>query len=71
MIGVTASASAIVYLVRGGIDPYVAGPTVLGVYVGATIGSLTAHRVDVRGLRILFGVVLIFTAWQMVGRALG
>ena len=27
MIGVTAAASAVVYLVRGGIDPYIAGPT--------------------------------------------
>ena len=26
MIGITASASAIIYLLRGGIDPYVAGP---------------------------------------------
>jgi len=71
MIGVTASASAIIYLSRGGIDPYVAGPTVLGVFVGATIGSRTAHRVDVRALRLLFAAVLVYTAWQMLGRALG
>ena len=67
MIGITASASAIIYLLRGGIDPYVAGPTAVGVFVGATIGSRTAHRVDVRVLRILFVGVLLFTAWQMAG----
>ena len=38
MIGVTAAASAIVYLLRGGIDPYVAGPTAVGVFVGALVG---------------------------------
>ena len=35
MIGITAAASAIIYLLRGGIDPYVAGPTAVGVFVGA------------------------------------
>ncbi len=71
MIGITASASAIIYLLRGGIDPYVAGPTAVGVFIGATIGSRAAHRVDVRVLRFLFVGVLLFTAWQMAGRALG
>jgi len=71
MIGITASASAIIYLQRGGIDPYVAGPTAVGVFIGATIGSRVAHRVDVRVLRFLFVGVLLFTAWQMAGRALG
>ena len=70
MIGVTASASAIIYLLRGEIDPLVAGPTVLGVFVGATVGSRSAHRVDVRVLRLLFVVVVLYTAWQMIGRAL-
>jgi uncharacterized membrane protein YfcA len=69
MIGITASTSAIVYLLRGGIDPFVAGPTALGVFLGATIGSRTAHRVDVRALRLLFVVVLLYTALQMALRA--
>ena len=70
MIGVTASASAIIYLVRGGIDPYVAGPTAIGVFLGATLGSRTAHRIDLRVLRILFVVVLSWTAFEMIRRAL-
>ncbi|MFI5226931.1 MAG: sulfite exporter TauE/SafE family protein [Candidatus Limnocylindrales bacterium] len=70
MIGVTASASAIIYLARGGIDPYVAGPTAIGVFVGASVGSRVAGRVDVRVLRILFTVVLLFTAFEMLQRAL-
>jgi len=71
MIGVTASASAIIYLMRGGIDPLVAGPTALGVFVGATLGSRTAQRIDARVLRALFVVVLLYTAIEMARRALG
>jgi uncharacterized membrane protein YfcA len=70
MIGITAAASAIIYLLRGGIDPYVAGPTAVGVFLGASLGSRTVHRVDVRVLRLLFIAVLLVTAWQMAGRAL-
>jgi uncharacterized membrane protein YfcA len=71
MIGITASTSAIVYLIRGGIDPYVAGPTVVGVFLGATLGSRTAHRIDLRLLRFLFVAVLLYTAFEMARRALG
>lgn len=71
MIGITASASAIIYLFRGGLDPYVAGPTAIGVFLGASVGSRVAHRVDVRLLRFLFSAVLLYTAWQMLVKALG
>lgn len=71
MIGVTASASAIIYLLRGGIDPLVAGPTALGVFIGASIGSRAAQRIDARVLRLLFVVVLLYTALEMARRALG
>lgn len=71
VIGVTAIASAIIYLVNGAVDPYVAGPTALGVFAGATVGARNAHRVDVRILRGLFVVVLGWTALQMARRALG
>ena len=70
MIGITASASAIIYLLRGGIDPYVAAPTAIGVFVGASIGSRAAHRIDIRILRGLFVAILLYTAWQMLQRAL-
>jgi uncharacterized membrane protein YfcA len=70
MIGITASAGAIVYLLRGGIDPYVAAPTAIGVFLGATLGSRTAHRIDLRVLRGLFVVILLYTALQMLLRGL-
>ena len=71
MIGITAAASAVIYLIRGGIDPYVAGPTAIGVFVGATVGSRLGHRVDLRYLRLTFVVVLVYLAIQMLSRALG
>ncbi len=70
MIGITAAASAVIYLTRGGIDPYVAGPTAIGVFLGATVGSRLGHRVDLRYLRLLFVVVLVFLAVQMLQRGL-
>jgi uncharacterized membrane protein YfcA len=71
MIGITASASAIVYLVRGGIDAYVVGPTAIGVFVGASLGSRLGHRVGQRALRVLFVLVLVYTAIEMARRAAG
>jgi hypothetical protein len=70
MIGITASAGAIIYLLRGGIDPYVAAPTAIGVFLGATLGSRTAHRIDLRVLRGLFVIILLYTALQMLLRGL-
>jgi len=70
MVGITASTSAIVYLLRGGIDPYVAGPTALGVFLGAAIGSRWSHRIQLGVLRLLFVVVLLYTAFEMARRAL-
>lgn len=70
MIGITAAASAVIYLIHGGIDPYVAGPTGIGVFVGATVGSRLGHRLDLRYLRLLFVVVLGYTALQMLLRAM-
>lgn len=71
MIGITATSSAVIYLLRGGIDPYVAGPTAVGVFLGASIGSRVAHRVDVRVLRWLFMIVMVYTAVEMARKALG
>ncbi|MCC6792783.1 MAG: sulfite exporter TauE/SafE family protein [Thermomicrobiales bacterium] len=70
MIGITAAASAVIYLLRGEIDPYVAGPTAIGVFIGASFGSRIAHRVDFRYLKALFLMVLAYTAYQMFLRVI-
>ena len=70
MIGVTASASAILYLLRGQVDAYVAGPVVIGVFAGAMLTSRVAHLVPVAAVRALFVIVLCYTAVEMGLRAL-
>jgi len=70
MIGITAAASGVIYLLRGEIDPYVAGPTAIGVFLGASLGSRLAHRVGLRYLRWLFVVVMLYTASQMLLRGI-
>ena len=69
MMGITAAAGAVIYLLRGEIDPYVTGPTAIGVFMGATLGSRVAHRIGLRYLRLLFVVVMVYTAIQMLLRA--
>jgi uncharacterized protein len=71
MIGITAAASAVIYLIRGEVDPYVVGPVAIGVFVGASLGSRAAHRIELRVLNLLFVAVLLWTALQMVLKAAG
>ncbi len=71
MIGVTGSASAILYLLRGDVNAFVAGPVVLGVFAGATVTSRLAHRVPVTGIRAAFVVVLLYVSLEMALRATG
>jgi uncharacterized protein len=69
MIGITATASGVIYALHGGIDPYVAGPTAIGVFTGATIGSRLAPRIQLGYLRLLFVAVLLYTSVQMLLQA--
>lgn len=66
MMGVTAAASAIVYLHRGQIDPGIAMPVSLGVLLGATVGSKILVKTDTARLKIIFAVVVTFLALQMI-----
>ena len=65
MIGVTAAASALVYFVRGDINPFIAAPVALGVLLGAQLGSRLMSRVESRFIQQLFVVVLMGVAGQM------
>lgn len=66
MVGVTAAASAVVYLQRGYIDPGLAFPIVVGVLCGAFVGSKILPKANVRNLRILFSFVIFFLALSMM-----
>lgn len=66
MIGVTAAASAVVYLHRGQIDPGIAMPVCIGVLIGATLGSKILMKTKTGKLKIIFAVVVLFLAIQMI-----
>jgi hypothetical protein len=71
MLGATAAASAVLYLARGDIDPLLAAPVVVGMFVGARAGARLSHRVPHRALTLLFVLVAAFFAVQMLLRAVG
>jgi uncharacterized membrane protein YfcA len=66
MIGVTAAASAGFYLSRGYIDPALCMPVMLGVVVGASLGSRVLAGARTAILRRLFVIVLIALGLQMM-----
>ena len=67
MIGVTAAASAVVYLQRGYIDPGLSMPVAIGVLLGALSGSkILVHTNSSGWLRWIFAVVVTFLAFQMI-----
>jgi uncharacterized membrane protein YfcA len=70
MIGVTAAASAGVYLNRGYIDPGLSMPVMLGVLAGSMLGARVLVMARTRVLRIVFVVVIIALAVQMIYRGL-
>lgn len=70
MIGVTAAASAAVYFQRGQVDPGLAMPVMLGVLAGATLGARVLHRAAPRTLRIVFALVVVGLAIEMIANGL-
>ena len=70
MIGVTAAASAGVYVARGFIDPELTMPVILGVILGAVIGARFLMVARTELLRIIFSLIVLFLALQMIHSAL-
>jgi uncharacterized protein len=66
MIGVTAAASAGIYLSRGYIDPGIAMPVMLGVLGGSLVGARILAGATVRTLRLVFAAVIGFLAVEMI-----
>jgi uncharacterized membrane protein YfcA len=66
MIGVTAAASAGIYLNRGYIDPLLAMPVMLGVLLGAMLGARVLKAAPTGTLRIVFGLVILALAVEMI-----
>ncbi|HVW15453.1 MAG TPA: sulfite exporter TauE/SafE family protein [Mucilaginibacter sp.] len=67
MIGVTAAASAVVYLQRGYVHPVIAMPVVVGVLFGAVSGSkILVHTKSSGWLRWVFAIVVTVLAVQVI-----
>jgi uncharacterized protein len=66
MIGVTAAASAGIYLARGYIDPGLAFPVMLGVLAGSLTGAKLLVRAKVSLLRTVFAVVILGLGVEMI-----
>ena len=66
MIGVTAAASAFVYLQRGYMDPGIAFPVMIGVLAGAFTGTKLLTRMDPRVLKYIFSLAITFVAAEMI-----
>ena len=66
MIGVTAAASAGIYLSRGYIVPGLAMPVMLGVLSGSIFGSKLLVKVHVKTLRMVFALVIVILGLEMV-----
>ena len=66
MMGVTACASAVVYVQRGNIVPGIACPVLIGVLLGALTGARLLKRLDVRVLRKVFAIAVFMVAANMI-----
>ncbi len=70
MIGVTAAASAGIYLSRGYIAPGLAMPVMLGVLAGSLLGSRILVKAETKSLRLIFSVVILVLGLQMLYQGL-
>jgi uncharacterized membrane protein YfcA len=66
MVGVTAAASAVVYLQRGYIDPGIAFPVIIGVLAGAFTGSKLLMKINVNSLKLIFSAAITLIALNMI-----
>jgi uncharacterized membrane protein YfcA len=70
MIGVTAAASAGVYLSRGYIDPGLSMPVMLGVLVGSLVGARILAKAKTKWLRLIFSAVIVVLGIEMLYQGL-
>lgn len=71
MIGVTAVASAGIYLARGYINPFLAAPVALGVLLGSVAGTHLLMVLKGQVIRWLFIGLLVILTVQMLLKAFG
>ena len=71
MMGVTATASALIYFFNGTINPAIAAPIALGTLIGSRTGAKVMQRLDAKYIRYIFLPILLFTIINMFLKGLG
>ena len=71
MVGMTAVASALIFYADGLIDPRVVVPAMLGIFLGARIGSQLTRRVRTQDLVVIFVLILLYLGISLLLRAFG
>jgi len=71
MVGITSVATASVYYADGKIDPTVVVPAMIGIFVGAQIGSRLTRRVRTQNLASIFVIVLLYLGVSLLLKAVG
>ena len=71
MMGVTATASALIYFFNGTINPAVAAPIAIGTLIGSRTGAKVMQRLDAKYIRYIFLPILLFTIINMFLNGLG
>ena len=66
MIGVTAAASAGIYLNRGYIDPVLSMPVMIGVLIGSLFGARYLIISHTKSIRLIFAIVITLLAFEMI-----
>ncbi len=70
MIGVTATASAGAFFLRGDIRPEIACPVSIGIIIGSWIGAKVMPKISPTKIRKFFVVVLFIVSIQMIMKGL-
>lgn len=70
MMGVTACASAVIYIQRGIIVPGITFPVMVGVLLGALTGARLLKTMNVRVLRQIFCIAIVLVAINMIWQGL-
>ncbi len=65
MMGFTAIANASIQIASGKLQPELAGAIALGILIGARISSGWATRVPVRTLKLMFSVLVLYSAFDL------
>lgn len=71
MMGVTATASALIYFFNGTINPEIAAPIAIGTLIGSRTGAKVMQRLDAKYIRYIFLPILLFTIVNMFLKGVG